>query len=264
MLVWLSRGPVAKLQRMSVRAINNVVGFNDVLEEVLRSKTWLVRPSANGTPLGSFAALMVAPIPYGLGVNSTERVRPFFDYPKRTRRYDLYLELLTAVKRRPGAPSKKLADSDIFQPFHTPSRSSTSLDQILPRLERDHPLSLADVIAHRHSPQEAARNVGLLRRSTTKFKFGICSIAGIARLTARAQGKLLCAVFDAVGEDARCGLLARRMEVRLGPGLASKWREPARLRLARTPNDIPPRASAGRPNVPRLSDISTCETDLAS
>jgi hypothetical protein len=73
------------------------------------------------------------------------------------------------------------------------------------------------------SPRAAAIQAGLVRPSAPKFG-GACDFEAAAALTPKAQGKLLCQLFGAVGLDAQCDLIARQLEPRLGAGLAHKWR----------------------------------------
>ena len=46
-----------------------------------------------------------------------------------------------------------------------------------------------------------------------------------AALSERAQGRLLCGLFDAISVDGRCSLIARKLEPHLGFGLAQSWRD---------------------------------------
>jgi hypothetical protein len=49
-------------------------------------------------------------------------------------------------------------------------------------------------------------------------------VSGTAALTERAQGRLLCELFEAMRTNAQCTLIARAIEPRLGFGLAERWR----------------------------------------
>jgi hypothetical protein len=46
----------------------------------------------------------------------------------------------------------------------------------------------------------------------------------LRQLTPKSKLRLSCEFFDALDEDTRCGFISRRMEPRLGPGLAELWR----------------------------------------
>jgi hypothetical protein len=46
-----------------------------------------------------------------------------------------------------------------------------------------------------------------------------------AALKKRAQGNLLCELFEAMCADAQCAFIARVLEPRLGFGLAQRWRD---------------------------------------
>jgi hypothetical protein len=224
---WLKRDPISKLQKSCANFARDTTNFSAVLEAVLEAQAWLTRDNGEGKPLGSFSALVLAPLPYGLAVHTTEGVTPFFKHLKRTDRYDLYLELLKSVKRAPGAPPKTIAPCDSFRPFYTPQTSSQSVDQLLLRLEKASPDKLADVVAGRSTPRQAAREAGLLRRAPT-LAFGICYIDAIPKLAESVQGRLLCEIFDRSSPGAQCTLISRKLDGIVGDELAKKWRARAK------------------------------------
>jgi hypothetical protein len=221
---WLKRDPVHRLQRSCANFARDTADFSTLLEEVVEAQAWQTRKNRDGTPLGSLPALVVAPLPYGLAINTTEAVTPFFKHLQRTGRYALYFDLLKAVKRLPGAPRKTIAPCDSFQPFYTPQTSSQSVDQLLGRLERACPDKLADVLAGRSTPRQAAREAGLLKRAPATLRFGICDIDAIHTLSESVQGKLLCEIFERSSIGAQCTLIARKLDGTVGDELAKRWR----------------------------------------
>ena len=73
------------------------------------------------------------------------------------------------------------------------------------------------------SARAAAIEAGLLVVDFPRYG-GACNIGAAAALTERAQGRLLCELFNVVSENAQCALIARALEPQLGSGLAQRWR----------------------------------------
>ena len=224
-ILGFEQDPVTRLQEVLRNNIRLTRQADAAMRRVVTEKAWLRRQASDGAPFQSFAALLVADRPFGLGVRDADTLRFFLVWLKDARRYDLYAETLRVVRRKPGnAKAQTIAVSDGFERFYTPSRSSSSLDQILPRLERDHPVVFADVCANKITPHEAAVAVGLIKPPRRKLRFGVCDFDAIDQLSIKARAKFLCDVFDRLDVDTQCALISRRLEVVLGSGLAQQWR----------------------------------------
>ena len=227
----LSRSPkrvVRRLQRI-VRNPRGLAAFSSTLNFVLDGEYWSKLPSPQGPPFRSFAEFLTSPQPYGLGVDTTTKLQPFLDALKTDGRYALYAEVISSVRRRPGAQRPNIADSDICRRFYTPSTSTTSLDQLLPRLQKL-PELFARVCSGELTPHAAVREAMQIERnarhpSNERLRFGVVNLRRLSGLKARAKLKCACAIFDALDDDTRCGLIARRLEQRLGTGLAERWRQ---------------------------------------
>jgi hypothetical protein len=135
-----------------------------------------------------------------------------------------WTEVLERIARERGRPRKKLVNGEDFERFYTVPTASTARDRLLLTLKRDYPEHFAEVCSLRVSPREAGIRAGLITAGSARYG-GACNIAAAAALKARAQGRLLCELFEAMCADAQCALIARVLEPRLGFGLAQRWRE---------------------------------------
>ena len=188
------------------------------LDAILGQDLWQV-----GGKFDTFAQFAIAQQPHGLGVRSLP--------PLKLLRYALlakghfasWTELLERVAREPGRPPKKLANDEGFERFYTVSTATTARDRLLLGLKRHHPEHFAGVCALECSPREAAIRAGLIKAGPSLYG-GACNIVAAASLKERAQGRLLCELFNVMSPNAQCTLIARALEPRLGFGLAQRWR----------------------------------------
>jgi hypothetical protein len=228
----LHRSPKRVIKRLQliVSDPRGLAGFGPALQLVLDGEYWRKFASPQGILFQSFPEFLSSPQPYGLGVDTTTKLQPFLDVLKADRHYALYAEVIASVRRRPGAQRTNIADSDICRRFYTPSTSTTSLDQLLPRLQ-ERPELFARVCSGQLTPHAAIREVMQIERnarhpSNARLRFGVVNLQRLSELKASAKLKCACAIFDALDDDTRCGLIARRLEQRLGTGLAERWRKP--------------------------------------
>jgi hypothetical protein len=119
---------------------------------------------------------------------------------------------------------KNLANDEDFERFYTVPTASTARDRLLLVLKRDHPEDFAAVCTLKVSPREAGIRAGLISAGSPRYG-GACNIAAVAALKPRAQGRLLCELFQAMSADAQCALIARVLEPQLGFGLDQRWRD---------------------------------------
>ena len=191
----------------------------EALEEILQQQLW-----HEGRPFEDFAQFVTASPPVGLGVRSLR--------PLKLLRYALlsgghvatWTEVLECVVRRPGRPRKTLVNDEGFHRFYPLSTAATSVDRLLLTLKRHHPDHFAAVCALECSPREAGLRAGLIRTRSWSYG-GVCDIQAAAALRERAQAKLLCELFKAMGPNAQCTFIAREIEPCLHAGLARQWRE---------------------------------------
>jgi hypothetical protein len=205
--------------------------FDELTRQVVEGKYWQQRKSSQGRAFDCFTAFLTAPQPHGLGVDSTEKLRPFLCWLKREQHYATLAEVIQAVRRRRGArKNPDIAQGDICPRFYTPDRSSSSLDQLLPRLQQ-HPEWFARVCSGELTPHKAALLLGLLTRERAYWpnpdglrRFDVLNLYALKRLAAKPKLRLACEFFRALDEDTCCGLITECIEPRLGPGLAQLWR----------------------------------------
>ena len=229
----LRRSPKRAVRRLQAMVGNarGLADFGSTLRLVLENEVWGDLQSSQGRPFHSFAQFLTTRQPCGLGVDSVEKLQPFLDVLKADGRYDIYADVIAAVRRRPGAQRSNTADSDVCRRFYTPLSSSTSLDQLLPRLQ-EHPELFMRVCNGELTPHAAAAQ--LTRKANRengrvlheRLRFGVVNLDKLRGLRAKAKLRCACAIFDALDDDTRCGLIANRLETRLGPGLAAQWRRP--------------------------------------
>jgi hypothetical protein len=230
MLLPTPKKVVKRLQTI-VDGPGGLAGFDHLIRLVVERKYWQLLQSSRGGPFECFANFLTAAQPHGLGVDSTQKLQPFLDWLKREQRYEILAEVIEAVRRRRGArKSANIADGDICPRFYTPDRSSSSLDQLLPRLQQ-YPEWFARVCSGELTPHKAGLELGVLNGNGThpphaggRLRFGVMDLDKLRQLTRKAKLRVACEFFDALDEDTRCGLIFQRIERRLGPGLAERWR----------------------------------------
>jgi hypothetical protein len=174
-------------------------------------------------PFETFGDFVVALPPAGLGVHTVRAIKLLRDALLTSRHFAQWTDVLERVARERGRPRKNLANDEDFGRFYTVPTASTAVDRLLLVLKRDYPEQFAEVCALKVSPRQAGIRAGLITAGSSRYG-GACDIAAAAALTQRAQGRLLCELFECVCADAQCALIARILEPRLGFGLAQRWR----------------------------------------
>jgi hypothetical protein len=86
-----------------------------------------------------------------------------------------------------------------------------------------HPEVLAELCRTKGSIREAAIKAGVIPAEKSR-RYGVCDFAAAKALPQKAQGNLLCDLFNEVGMDAQCRFLASAVEPRLGLELPKRWR----------------------------------------
>jgi hypothetical protein len=135
-----------------------------------------------------------------------------------------WTEILERIARERGRPRKKLVNDEEFDRFYTVPTASTARDRLLLVLKRDYPEYFAEVCALKASPREAAIRAGLIKAGSWRYG-GACDISRAAALKQRAQGNLLCELFEVMSADAQCALISRVLEPQ-----ARLWPRPALAR----------------------------------
>jgi hypothetical protein len=190
----------------------------DGLDAILGQVLWQV-----GGKFDTFAEFAIAQQPGGLGVRSLPPLKLLRYALLANSHFASWTELLERVAREPGRPPKKLVNDEGFERFYTVPTATTARDRLLLGLKRHHPEHFAAVCALDCSPREAAIRAGLIKAGPSLYG-GACNIVAAASLKERAQGRLLCDLFNVLSPNAQCTLIARVLEPRLGFGLAERWR----------------------------------------
>jgi hypothetical protein len=190
----------------------------DALDAILGQGLWQA-----GGRFDTFAEFAITQQPAGLGVRSSAPLKLLRYALLANGHFASWTELLERVVREPGRPPKKLVNDEGFERFYAVPTATTARDRLLLRLKRHHPEQFAAVCALECSPREAAIRAGLIRVGPSRYG-GACDIVAAARLKERAQGRLLCELFNVMSPNAQCTLIARALEPRLGFGLAQRWR----------------------------------------
>jgi hypothetical protein len=189
------------------------------LDQIVGEHLW-----QEGRPFESFGDFAVALPPAGLGIRSARPMKLLRQALLASGYFSERTQILERIARDRGRPRKKLANDEDFERFYTVPTASTARDRLLLTLKRDHPEHFAEVCSLRVSPREAGIRAGLITAGSARYG-GARNIAAAAALKVRAQGNLLCQLFEAMSADAQCALIARVLEPRLGCGLAQRWRE---------------------------------------
>jgi hypothetical protein len=189
------------------------------LDKMIGENLW-----REGRQFDSFGDFAVALPPAGLGVLSVRSMKLLRHALLSGKYFAQWTGVMERIARERGRPRKKLANDEDFERFYTVPTASTARDRLLLTLKRDHPEHFAEVCTQRVSPREAGIRVGLITAGSSRYG-GACNIAAAAELKVRAQGNLLCELFEAMCADAQCALIARVLEPRLGFGLSQRWRE---------------------------------------
>jgi len=212
--------PVRVVQdSLSATATMNLGAMIAALQAIIEGNLW-----QRDNTFESFGEFAVALPPVGLGVRSLAPLRLLRGALIDAGHIACWTEVLERVVRAPGRPRKKLANDEGFEPFYTVPTASTSQDRLLLALKRNHPEHFAAVCELKKSPRAAAIEAGLLTNDPPRYG-GACNIEVAARLSERAQGRLLCELFDALSPNAQCDLIARKLEPSLGFNLAQRWRD---------------------------------------
>jgi hypothetical protein len=212
--------PVKIVQHaLSETASMNLEAMVSALDQIVAEGLW-----QQDRPFESFGEFVVALPPTGLGVRSVRPMKILRHALLTAGRFAQWTEALERVARERGRPRKKLANDEDFERFYTVPTASTARDRLLLVLKRDHPEHFSEVCSLRVSPREAGIRAGLITAGSSRYG-GACNIAAAAELKVRAQGNLLCELFEAMSADAQCALIARVLEPRLGFGLAQRWRD---------------------------------------
>jgi hypothetical protein len=186
------------------------------LDAIIRDNLWQL-----DRPFESFGEFAVTLPPAGLGIRSVRPMKLLRHALLTAGYFAQWTEILEYVARGRGRPRKNLANDEHFQRFYTVPTASTARDRLL--LKRDHLEHFAAVCSLKVSAREAGIRAGLIKAGSPSYG-GACNIVAAAALKKRAQGRLLCELFEALCPDAQCALIARILEPRLGFGLAQRWR----------------------------------------
>ena len=213
------KDPVQVLQdALSESAPMSLSTMTAALDTVVEGGLW--QQSGSFVYFGEFA---IAQPPNGLGVRSSAPLKLLRHALLGAGYVAQWTEVLERVARPRGRPRTNLVNDDDFVPFYSLPTASTSRDRLLLALKRNHPDHFAMVCSGKLSARAAAIEAGLLAVGFRRYG-GACDIGAAAALTERAQGRLLCDLFNVVSANAQCALIARALEPQLGFGLAERWR----------------------------------------
>jgi hypothetical protein len=219
------RDPVTVAQKLiaSGNAVN--AELNSILGQITSKELWHGRTDANGRPFTNFADFATAAVPHGLGICTQEAMDTFGRHLYKANLYRPWAELLSATTRRRGRPSNNLAEGENRLPtFTLPTSHSATARQVM-ILARKHPIVFDELSDCQLSLAEAIRKTQAIKRPPQRrLRFGVLDRRGVGKMSRHAQGRLLCELFEEVGLQAQCRLLAKIVGPSLGLDLASEWR----------------------------------------
>ena len=218
--------PVRIAQRLIAANATDDDRLADVVGSICTTQLWKKRRGPDGAVFEKLAHFVIAPAPFGLEVQTEAALRRLRAALLNRRLFREWIEVREGVVRPPGYSKANIAHSEVV-PIFKASTSSTAVDQILPRLMRDHEKLFQLVEAGELSIHRAGLQAGLVRRYSNGrrgLRFGAVDFNALQQLSPAARTKLLRMVFDAVGVDAQCGLLASRLDGIIGHNIAVNWR----------------------------------------
>ena len=211
--------PVKTIQQaLSESAGMSLHAMIGALDTIVSENLW-----QGGRDFESFGDFAIAPPPAGLGVRSLRPLKLLRHALLAAGYFAQWTEILERAARAPGRPRKKLVNDEGFERFYTVPTAATARDRLLLALKRSYPQEFAAVCELACSPREAGIKTGLIKVGPSRYG-GACNLSAAAALKERAQGNLLCDLFNAMSANAQCALIARALEPRLGFGLAERWR----------------------------------------
>jgi hypothetical protein len=196
-------------------------GLVDALDATVQNRLW-AKQRNRGKPFESFSEFVFAPSPAGLGVQSIRPLRFLRHLLINAGYYAEWVELLERTMRHPGRPRKTLANGEGFHRFYRVPTALTSKDRMLLGLKQ-RPEAFTELCRTKGSIREAAIKAGVIP-STKSRRYGVCDFAAAKALRPKAQGDLLCNLFNESSLDAQCRFLARAVEPELGLELPGLWR----------------------------------------
>ena len=163
----------------------------------------------------TFGHFAIAPLPGGLGLQSTPAAKILRLLLIRGKRYVEWASTLAIIVRPVGKP-KKLVKEEGFRPFYSLPRATTALDRMLFVLQRDHSEYLAEISAGAMTPREAAIKSGLVRIDdnfrSIHWTYGHASVSQL---------------FLRLPIEGQCRFIADTLDPVLEEDLAARWRKKA-------------------------------------
>ena len=219
--------PIALAQELIAAETGDADRLADLVAAICAHGLWKERRRRDGTSFQSLAQFVVTSAPHGLGVRTEVALQKLRIALLTKGLLREWVEVMEGAIRPRGRPKTNIANSEDSPPVFTRSRSTTALDRILPRLMHERPDLFQQVGAGRLTVHQAGIQGGIIRPpiKDKRLRFGVVDWAGLAHVKAAARVRLLCEVFDELGLEAQCALLARRLEGVIGIGLAQQWRD---------------------------------------
>jgi hypothetical protein len=228
-MMFFPRDPVRIAQKLLAADTSEASRLAEVIAAICADGLWESRRRTDGQRFENLTQFVVARAPHGLGVRTDAALRKLRSALLDKGLLKEWVEVMEGAVRSPGHPKANVANSEDLAPVFTRSRSSTSIDRILPRLMRHEPKLFREVEAGRITPHRAAIQAGIIPPPGTsgQLRYGAIDFNALDRVKASARGQLLCQVFDTLGLEAQCALLASRLDGVVGLRIAQIWRERA-------------------------------------
>lgn len=223
-----TKDPVRVAQQLIAADTSDNDRLADVVAHICKNRLWRDRLGPKGSVFETLAQFVIAPPPYGLGVQTDVALRKLRAALLNKMLFREWIEVREGVIRPRGHPKTKIAHSEDLLPVFKSSTSSTAIDQVLPRLLRNHEKIFQLVEAGKLSIHRAGLETGIIRRNPTNrrdLRFGTVDFNALQTLSPAVRTRLLRMVFDAVGLNAQCGLLASRLDGVIGDNTADAWRK---------------------------------------
>lgn len=226
--------PVKRAQKLIASGITQCSELGRYIESIALDGLWRERKSASGEQFASFPEFATAAQPYGLGICTQDAMDELGAVLHKCGMYGVWKDLLEATTRKQGRPTKNLAASENKVPFFRLPTSNTARARQVMQLAKHHPPVFADLETGNLTLAGAVTAAGLAKPCRRRnLRLNVFDSVGARTLPDGAKRKLLREVFETMGLEAQCHLLANVIGPATAfPELAGRWRAVA----TRAPN----------------------------